>query len=377
MDIKTPLILAWRSFWVLKKHRPEPAWARLLISTGVGLAVSAVLLTLIAAITGQLLNLRWWRGSTLPNVMIALSVSYTIHALYRSLETLLPDALITRINRGHNWRSGLFFSAVAIAGTLIGGAIGLSLIGGVFHFDAWAALTARPHAFVYFVLITLVLSAVNWFWWKLRWRQKALQLQATESQLRLLQAQMEPHFLFNTLANVQSLIDHDTPKAKAMLEAFTDYLRASLGSLRHADSTLEAELEMAQSYLLLLQTRMGERLAFTLDASADVRSAVLPPLLLQPLIENAVHHGLEPKVEGGTVRLVATVQDGDLRVVIADDGLGLLAPRRPGRAGNGMALDNIRSRLLTRYGAAAALQLTALPVGTQATLTLPFTVTKP
>ena len=378
MDIKTPLILAWRSFWVLKKNRPEPAWARLLISTGVGFAVSAVLLTLMAAFAGQLLNLRWWRGSIAPNLMIALSVSYTIHALYRSIETLLPDALVTRISGWRDWRSGLFFSGVAVSGTLLGGAIGLSLIGGVFDVDAWGTLTGRPRAFVYFVLIAIVLSAVNWLWWKLRWQQQALQLQATEAQLRLLQAQIEPHFLFNTLANVQSLIDHDTPKAKAMLEAFTDYLRASLGLLRHADSTLAAELEMAQSYLLLLQTRMGERLAFTLDASAEARSAVLPPLLLQPLIENAVHLGLEPKVAGGTVRLVATVRDGTLRVVIEDDGLGLHAPRRPGRpahSGTGMALDNIRTRLLTRYGDTAALQLAALPLGTKAILTLPFTVT--
>jgi len=376
MDIKTPLILAWRSFWVLKKHRPEPAWARLLISTGVGVAVSAVLLTLLAAFAGQLLNLRWWQATTLPNLMIALSVSYTVHACYRCIETLLPNALIARIGGWRDWRSGLFFSSVAIMGTLLGGAIGLSLIGGVFNVDAWGSLSFHPHAVTLFVLISVVLSAVNWLWWKLRWRRQALQLQATESQLRLLQAQIEPHFLFNTLANVQGLIDHDTPKAKAMLEAFTDYLRASLGQLRHADSSLAAELEMTQSYLLLLQTRMGERLAFTVDASAEARSAVLPPLLLQPLIENAIHHGLEPKVEGGTVRLVATVQNGDLRVVIEDDGLGLHAPRRPGRPGTGMALDNIRTRLLTRYGDAATLQLTALPVGTRATLSLPFTATK-
>ena len=380
MDIKTPLILAWRSFWVLKKHRPEPAWARLLISTGVAFAVSAVLLTLMAAYTGQLLNLHWWLGSIPANLLISLSVSYTIHALYRTIETLLPDALVKRISGRRDWRSGLFFSGVAITGTLLGGAIGLSLIGGVFDFDAWGSLTGRPRALAYFILISIVLSSVNWLWWKLRWRQQASQLQATESKLRLLQAQIEPHFLFNTLANVQSLIDHDTPKAKAMLEAFTDYLRASLGTLRHADSSLGAELEMAQGYLLLLQMRMGERLAFTLDATAEARSAVLPPLLLQPLIENAIHHGLEPKVEGGTVRILAAVQGGVLRVVIEDDGLGLHAPRRSGRPfhpDTGMALDNIRTRLMTRYGDAAELQLKALPVGTQATITLPFTMSTP
>ena len=122
---------------------------------------------------------------------------------------------------------------------------------------------------------------------------------------------------------------------------------------------------------------MGERLRFVISASAEARLAVLPPLLLQPLIENAIHHGLEPKVEGGTVSISASVQDGRLTVRIEDDGLGLDAPRRAGHRGQGqgqgMALDNIRARLLARYGDAAALALQALsPVGTQAILTLPF-----
>ena len=140
-------------------------------------------------------------------------------------------------------------------------------------------------------------------------------MRANEAQLRLLQGQMEPHFLFNTLANVISLIDADAPRAKHMLEALTDYLRASLGGLRHDDSTLAAELDLARRYLELMQTRMGDRLRFEIDVDEALGRAALMPLVLQPLIENAVKHGLEPQVDGGTVRVTATR--------IAVDGAGL------------------------------------------------------
>jgi sensor histidine kinase YesM len=234
---------------------------------------------------------------------------------------------------------------------------------------------ATPNFVRNFLLIAAVLTAINWLWWSLQAKQQALKLQATESQLRLLQAQIEPHFLFNTLANVQSLMDHDTQRAKLMLEAFTEYLRASLSQWRSADSTLGAELDMAQSYLLLLQIRMDERLRFVIEANEQARGAVVPPLLLQPLVENAIHHGLEPKVEGGQVRISARVNDGRLQVCVDDDGLGLDAPRRAGRSGQGVALENIRARLKTRYADNAELSLQPLPVGARACLNIPYITT--
>jgi sensor histidine kinase YesM len=221
-------------------------------------------------------------------------------------------------------------------------------------------------------LISVVITGLNWVWWRVRARRQALKLQATESQLRLLQAQIEPHFLFNTLANVQSLIDYDTPRAKAMLEAFTDYLRSSFNQLRRTDATLGAELDMAQSYLNLLQIRMMERLTFTLDVAPELRNAVLPPLLLQPLVENAIHHGLEPKVEGGHILISAVVRGANLDISVQDNGLGLDAPLRPGRAGQGIALANIRARLATRYAQRASLSLEQLPAGTRATIRIPL-----
>jgi len=244
----------------------------------------------------------------------------------------------------------------------------------LFRIDALGSFLNQPGNLRMFVFLALLITGLNAAWWKMRIKQQDLQLAATEAQLRLLQGQIEPHFLFNTLANVQSLIDYDAPRAKQMLEAFTDYLRASLGQLRDGNSTLGAELDMAQSYLQLLQIRMNERLSFQIEASAEARAAVLPPLLLQPLIENAIHHGLEPKVEGGRVLIRAQVIRGRLEVQVDDDGLGLDAPRRPGRkAGAGLALGNIRARLQSLYPHNASLQLTQQAVGTLATLTLPYT----
>ena len=105
-----------------------------------------------------------------------------------------------------------------------------------------------------------------------------------------------------------------------MLEEFTDYLRASLGQLRRADTSLDAELHMAQCYLQPMELRMGARLAFSIDASADARAAVLPPLLLQPLVENAIRHGLEPRSEGGSLRIEAHVRGARVEIAVADDG---------------------------------------------------------
>ncbi len=223
-------------------------------------------------------------------------------------------------------------------------------------------------------MFLLFVLGVNWAWWRSRLRQKALRQEASEAQLRLLQAQIEPHFLFNTLANVQSLMDVDAPRAKQMLEAFSEYLRAGLGQLRQVDSTLGVELDMARTYLELLQIRMQERLTFSIEASDEARAARLPTLLLQPLVENAIHHGLEPKIEGGRVVITAIVNGGRLEVRVADDGMGLDAPRRSLRAGTGMAVANLRARLQTRFGDQAALTLSPLPSGTEASLNLPYSV---
>jgi LytS/YehU family sensor histidine kinase len=158
-----------------------------------------------------------------------------------------------------------------------------------------------------------------------------------------------------------------------MLETFSGYLRAGLSQLRQTDSTLGAELEMAGSYLSLLQIRMEERLQFRIDASEEARAAAMPTLMLQPLVENAIHHGLEPKLDGGSVVVSAVVSAGRLEIRVSDDGIGLDAPSRRLRPGAGMALANLRSRLHTRFGGDASLTLRAGEAGgTEAILDLPM-----
>ena len=126
------------------------------------------------------------------------------------------------------------------------------------------------------------------------------------------------------------------------------------------------ELDLAQSYLQLLEARMEDRLRFTVEGDAEARQLPLPPLLLQPLVENAVVHGLEPSVAGGSVRVSAKIQGSDLVLEVQDDGMGLQAGGSSDRRGASMALDNVRQRLLAAYGNAASLELQALQPGTLA-----------
>lgn len=189
-----------------------------------------------------------------------------------------------------------------------------------------------------------------------------------ETELRLLQAQIEPHFLFNTLSNVLALLRTDAEAAGRVLEQLTRLLRVSLQRTRRQSSTLAEELEMVQAYLAIASVRMGSRLRFHIDVADNLRSLPLPPLLLQPLVENALEHGIDPLPEGGSVEVQAR-RDGDsLLLSVCDDGVGL--PDQP--AGAGIALDNIRRRLRGLYGAGAKLELLQRePCGTEARLRLP------
>ncbi|WP_310388891.1 sensor histidine kinase [Roseateles sp.] len=371
--IKTDLRQAWGAHLLLKKQRSEPAWARLVISAGIGLAFALFFSLVGGLVGGHLLKPAAMLTALQANLLISMSISFTIHALFRGVELSLPQAIIDRIGARRDWRSGVFFAGVAIVGTVLGFALGLLMIGQLFKFDALLEVGGNPANQRVFVLITLLITTANWIWFKFRWKSQALQWSATEARLSLLQAQIEPHFLFNTLANVQGLIDVDAARAKQMLEAFTDYLRAGLGQMRKTDTTVDAELALAERYLQLMQIRMGERLSFEIQASAAARACRLPPLLLQPLIENAIQHGLEPKVEGGHIQVSANVAQGRLLLKVTDDGLGLDAPRRatrPGRGG-GLALENVHARLANRYPHDAELSLSRQTLGTLACLHLP------
>ena len=169
--------------------------------------------------------------------------------------------------------------------------------------------------------------------------------EALEATLRLLQAQIEPHFLFNTLSNVLSLIDTDPARGKAMLSDLIHYLRTSLSRTLPATTTLDQEMDMCRTYLNIQKVRMGERLRFRIDLPDDLRQHPFPPMLIQPLVENAVKHGLEPKVEGGTILVEAAEADGLVRITVADTGDGLSACEQ-----GGIGIGNVRERLRLLFG---------------------------
>ena len=192
----------------------------------------------------------------------------------------------------------------------------------------------------------------------------------TEARLKLLQAQIEPHFLFNTLANVGSLIDSDPPRARHLLDRLNDWLRIALARTRDDQSSLGDELALLENWLEILAVRFGPRLAWDIDVATDLRQLPFPPMLLQPLLENAVKHGIEPKLGGGRVRMTAWRKADRLHLEVSDDGGGFNPDAST--QGQGTGLDNVRARLAALYGDAGRLTLaTNAAGGVTASLELP------
>jgi signal transduction histidine kinase len=208
---------------------------------------------------------------------------------------------------------------------------------------------------------------------------------ATETQLKLLQSQLEPHMLFNTLANLRVLIGLDPPRAQAMLDHLIAFLRATLTASRHGGlQPLQAEFARIEDYLALMGIRMGARLHSTLVLPATLREHPVPPLLLQPLVENAIQHGLEPKIDGGRIEVCAAAEADRLVLTVRDTGVGLADATRPDTASAGsidsFGLTQIRARLAALHGAQARLTLQTADDaegGTLARIELPLVPTMP
>ncbi len=200
------------------------------------------------------------------------------------------------------------------------------------------------------------------------------QRRLTESKLKTLQAQIEPHFLFNTLSTAMGLIRTDPAAAEETLQQLTTLLRNSLGRTRESDTTLGQELELVRAYLRIQQIRMGSRLQFEVSCPTALSGLSLSPLLVQPLVENSLTHGLEPAERGGTITVAVDqipASNDLLRITVADTGLGL--NENPATAGNGAGLANVRERLRSMYGTSARLQLSPnTPEGVIATLQIPL-----
>jgi signal transduction histidine kinase len=206
---------------------------------------------------------------------------------------------------------------------------------------------------------------------------ESLKRQVVEARMAAMQAQVEPHFLFNTLASIDHLIETDPPRASLMQKNLIALLRASMPSMREVNSPgsastrdLGRELAVIRPYLEILKVRMEERLATEIRVSDGLLSADFPPMMLQSLVENAIKHGLEPKAEGGRLSVSAEIVHGKLAVTVADTGLGF---GKAATAGTGIGLSNIRERLQLLYGSRAGLKVAENPGGgTMVTITVPY-----
>ncbi|WP_432382060.1 sensor histidine kinase [Duganella sp. P38] len=199
--------------------------------------------------------------------------------------------------------------------------------------------------------------------------EESIERRVVEARMAALQAQVEPHFLFNTLALIGQLIETDPPQAARIHQNLIDYLRATLPQMRAKGAgTLGRQIEMSRAYLAIMQARMRARLAVSIDVPDEMLSATFPVMMLQILIENAIKHGLEPKIDGGRIDIRAAVDGQMLQVDVIDDGIGF----NP-FAGDGVGLANVRERLRIQYGNRAQLVIEApLTGGTRASIRVPY-----
>ncbi|MEO8752270.1 MAG: histidine kinase [Casimicrobiaceae bacterium] len=283
-------------------------------------------------------------------------------------------------------RPTLPLPAILVVAVLSGALLGRSLYY-VLNFGPMAAWTGPPLTeFVRYMLVGPRQRALPWLlvaaaWYFMRradLRERALRdvelvrgrLDASmlEARLRMLQAQVEPHFLFNTLAHLKRLYRTDPARGRLMLDRLCAYLRSALPQMRRHDSTLGRETDLARAYLDVQHIRMGRRLAIEIAVADRLRAHPFPPTMLISLIENAIKHGLNPLPEGGIIGIEAHTENDALRVTVADTGGGFAKSR-----GTGVGLANIRVRLAAIYGPSARVTLAAnLPRGVAATIQIPF-----
>lgn len=354
-------------------RRFRPSIARNILYTLIWNTMFALVFTLLAL----LFNPEWSLARVLwGNFVIANCIGYLIHAGFEIAERWLRSWITRQSFAGRT----LYYSGVSVIGVFAGYWLGFTLLNWNdarrWVFSAQGALPV--------LLLSIVISAVLATIFFARERQaraevayererarvEAVEHQSLLAQLKLLEAQIEPHFLYNTLANVISLVDADPGSAKRMLERLIDYLRRASVASSAAEATLGTQVELLRAYLDLMALRMGPRLAYRIDVPAGLAVLPLPPMLLQPLVENAIKHALEPKVAGGEVTVSAQREGERLRLVVQDNGDGFRAMRTEGPGGLGLA--NLRARLASLYGERARLLIVDAHPGTRASVELPM-----
>jgi two-component sensor histidine kinase len=336
----------------------EPRWR--------GLTRYGVRVVIVSALVGLAISILepTWR-SALEN---------TAHAECIGLAVFLFHA----VPRGSRSRPGWTFAdharraLISIPlGFVVGIVVARAALGEPLGFRTFQSITP----FAGLVTVVSTLGFMYYFWADRRLAEAtAAQAEArriaAEGHLKLLQTQIEPHMLFNTLANLRSLVEIDPPRAQTMIDELIVYLRATLSASRAATTPLAAEFEQLRAYLELMTVRMAHRLRYTLDLPDDLRDAAIPPMLLQPLVENAIRHGLEPKVAGGRIDVTARRVGNGLVIEVLDDGVGAgVTPLVPG-----YGLTHVRERLQALHGEEG--RLTTEPMaagGMRMTVELPLT----
>jgi hypothetical protein len=239
----------------------------------------------------------------------------------------------------------------------LGSMVGLSLLGVLIGpWVALGALVQQREAFAREQALTFALE------------RSELERRAVDARLHLMQAQVQPHFLFNTLANVRALVELGSPNAPAVLDSLIAYLRAAVPRLDRVAATLDDEMALVTAYLDLMRMRIPDRLRTHINVATDCRALPCLPMSVLTLVENAVRHGIDPAEEGGEIHVTARRIDGRMEIRVEDSGLGL----RPGSGGTGTGLSTLRRRLDLAHGPMAGLDLVQRPSGgVAATLTLP------
>jgi signal transduction histidine kinase len=370
--MNTHTLLAW-----LPAHHRRPMLQRLLIVWAVAL----------------LIGLATWNGNMAKGHPSALDVSmvyaYAI-STFIWLLTDVPRFAFKRLLRSpapYYWPPALPATLMLLVGIPLGYVLG-TLAGDAYAgWSTWELWHLNRNRFLGLMVSSIFISVAFVAYFNQRGKAESLANEVTQAQLMLLQSQLEPHMLFNTLAHLRALIGQDTARAHAMLDHLDDYLRTTLQATRmpmyQALHPLGEEFTRLGDYLSLMAIRMGPRMAFELDLPPALATASVPRFILQPLVENAIRHGLEPQVSGGRIEVQARAEGAQLLLTVRDNGSGisemaLADAARPlqaqgAQAGHSWGLSHVRQRLHTLYGPRAGMRITPVPTGgTCVVLTLPL-----
>jgi signal transduction histidine kinase len=353
-----PPLLAW-----LPPDQRRPLLHRLLIVWAVALPIA------VATWMGH-------QSDGLPHRFdVSLVYAYAISTFIWLLTDVVryPFKRLLRAQGPFYWPPAFRASLMLLVGVPLGYVLG-TLVGDAYAgWSTWDLWHFNRNRFAGMVVSSVAISAAFVAFFYQRAKAESLASQVTQAQLMLLQSQLEPHMLFNTLAHLRALIGQDTARAHAMLDHLNDYLRTTLHASRQPLHPLSDEFSRLGDYLSLMAIRMGPRLSFALDLPKDLGKPLVPSFILQPLVENAIRHGLEPQVSGGHIDVQARAEDQQLVLTVRDNGCGiselalaesaLPLPSASERPGTSWGLAHVRQRLHTLFGPRAGMHISPLPTG--------------